>query len=425
MYKTRFLARAAVGWALAIALLYQPLAAAPAESAGASPALRAFIDQAVAQHPRMQAAAAELDRARADLDAADQPLYNPELELDYEKTGIKTQELGLKQAIDWSDKREARTRAASARLAAASARYDAIRQAFVARLMTALVDYQIAAEQLDLAQRRHTLMSRFAEIASQRRQAGDLSQVDFDLAQLAKSEAAMQRARARSELAAKEQALNALAMSNATAWPALPQTLPAIGEQTDIDALVTELPVVIAARAGAAASASVTELRRRESSPDPTFGIRGGKEGEENLVGLTFSIPLFVRNSFDAEVAAARADERAAYRDAAAVERDARARLLATGRRYQAVREAWQEWQQAGASSLARQIEVLERLWQAGELSATDYLVQLKQALDTRSGALDLENESWRAWFDWLEHSGRATHWAGLPDSNEFKRNMK
>lgn len=413
---------------LLVALVIAPgfsLAATGFFPSAGNPSLRAFVEKAIDEHPRMQAAAAELERARAELAAADQPLYNPKLELGYEESDARTRELGLKQTIDWSDKRGARTDAASARLVAAEARYEAIRQAFVTRLLTSVADYRIAERQLQLAERRLALMTRFAEIAAQRREVGDLPRVDFDLAQLAQSESAMQRAKARSQLAEAEQQLHALAMNTTAAWPELPSELPVLDPVQPIDQLVTTLPVVVAARANAKALAYTTELRERQSSPDPTIGIRGGKEGEETLVGLTFSIPLFVRNSYDAEVAAALAGERAAYRNAASVERNARARLLSAGRRYKAVREAWQDWQQQGEVSLSRQIEVLERLWQVGELSATDYLVQLKQAMDTREGALDMENESWRAWFAWLEHSGRATQWVGLSEKDEFKRSMK
>lgn len=57
---------------------------------------------------------------------------------------------------------------------------------------------------------------------------------------------------------------------------------------------------------------------------------------------------------------------------------------------------------------------MLRRLWEAGEISTTDFLVQLRQTLDTRENALDLELAMWRAWFEWLAASGQVEAWLGL-----------
>ncbi len=55
-----------------------------------------------------------------------------------------------------------------------------------------------------------------------------------------------------------------------------------------------------------------------------------------------------------------------------------------------------------------------DRLWQAGELNTTDYLVQLKQALDTEVSATEQRGRMWRAWADWLAASGQADQWLNL-----------
>ena len=59
----------------------------------------------------------------------------------------------------------------------------------------------------------------------------------------------------------------------------------------------------------------------------------------------------------------------------------------------------------------------MQRLWESGELSTTDYLVQLQQTLDTRWNALDLELTMWDAWFEWLAATGLADNWLGLEKS--------
>ena len=404
---------------LAIVAMASPVCAwaVDASAPQATPALQAFVSEALRTHPAMQAARAELDRFRAEADAAGQPLYNPEIGLEYQETDVAERTVGIQQTFDWTDKREARSSAAESAFVAAQSRYAAVREAFIAGLMIALAENEIAAEQATLAERSVDLMRRFARLGEQRQKAGDLSQVDYNLTVLARTEAEMQLARARSRAAGAEQQVRALTIGMSNAWPALPQQSPDLRFNANFDELLASSPVIVAARLDAQAAAAVVSLRQRQRKPDPTFGLRAGKEGEEDLIALSFSIPLFVRNSYNAEVAAAVADERAASLDAKVIERDVRARLITAGRRYQNVRSAWQSWESVGAASLDRQIDVLERLWQAGELGTTDYLVQLRQALDTNTSALDLKLELWVAWFDWLEASARASDWAGLPTS--------
>lgn len=421
--------RARVRAFLAILVMASPAAAHAADLShpAVSPALQAFVAEALREHPDMRAAHAELDRFRAEAEAADQPLYNPEVGIEYEETDIKERTLGLQQTFDWSDKQEARASAAASALVAAKARFAAVREAFVAELLTTLADYDVAVEQAMLAEHRAELMRRFADLAEQRQQAGDLPQVDFNLALLARTDAQMELARARSQQAGAEQQLRALTLGMTNTWPVLPRQSPELRFEADLDQLLATSPAMVAAHADVQSAAAIVSLRRRERKPDPTFGLHAGKEGEEDVIGFSVSIPLFVRNSYGAELAAARAEERAAALNAAAIERDLRARLITAGRRYQNIREAWQGWEALGATSLDQQIDVLERLWRAGELGTTDYLVQLTQALDTRTGALDLKNELWSAWFDWLEASARATDWVGLaatapaPDNNALR----
>jgi cobalt-zinc-cadmium efflux system outer membrane protein len=57
---------------------------------------------------------------------------------------------------------------------------------------------------------------------------------------------------------------------------------------------------------------------------------------------------------------------------------------------------------------------LLERLWREGELSTADYLLQLKQTLDTQLAGADLEARLWRTYADYLAATDRLDDWAGL-----------
>jgi len=112
------------------------------------------------------------------------------------------------------------------------------------------------------------------------------------------------------------------------------------------------------------------------------------------------------------EVASAEAQrDEQAYRD---VYRRTRSDLEAASARYRLTRAALSDWQQGGQASLRDRVELLKQLWEAGEISTTDYLVQLQQTLDTRSSAVELNGATKDAWVDWLDASGLAAAWLGL-----------
>ena len=390
----------------------------------ATPALRQLLGETLENNPGVQATRSAVEAAEARMRGADQPLYNPELELDAEQAETRAATLGLSQAIDWADKRGARTSVAGAELDRARAEYVTARQQLAGELFTALGRYHTAADLQRLAQQRLELMQRFLDLAQRRREAGDINQVELDLARLAHTQATLQLSRTAVELAEAEQALAAVTGEPRAEWPTLPGELPAL-QAIDADTLLTNLPALRAQQARVATERATVTLRGRERRPDPTVGIRAGQErgfrnGNDDsydIVGLTLSIPLYVRNDFRAEVDAANADLIQAEQTLHNDYRRARAGLQSAAARYRLSHGAWQTWLASGQASLGSQVELLERLWQAGEMSTADYLVQLNQTLDTRSDALEVQGRLWTAWADWLVASGQADAWLGAPDA--------
>jgi cobalt-zinc-cadmium efflux system outer membrane protein len=412
---------------LLLFLLVNPGVAGAAELAAAASTPRSqqtallpeLVAEALAANPGVLAAAAALDAARARERAADKPLYNPELEVDGEDAETRTAFLGVRQTFDWADKQGARTRVAAYQRSAAEADLAQSRQSLAVELLAAVGGVRTAHDLLRLAEERSRLMQRFADLAERRREAGDLGRVDLDLARLAASQADLERALSTAEFADSRRALAAILGEPLRLMPDMPTELPDIEfDGLNVEALIAALPSVRARRARVEAARSLVNLRARERQADPTIMLRGGAEDSsettDSLIGITLSIPLFVRNPFRAEVEAAGADLSAAEKDAENARRRARAQLLASAERYRSTHRAWRDWQHTGRPSLASQVDLLQRIWQAGEMSTTDYLVQLRQTLDTEAGALELRGRFWRAWFDWLGASGQVGAWLGL-----------
>jgi cobalt-zinc-cadmium efflux system outer membrane protein len=373
--------------------------------------LRQQLEDVVQQHPRLLAARARLEAARARLRAADQALYNPELELDTEDTDIRATTVQISQTLDMGDQRGARTNAADAELRQAEAGFELDRLALYRDLLQALARDHTRQELARLAEHKLRLMRDFDRIAQRRRQAGDLSQVERDLAQLAWLEAQLQDAEARAEAAAAREQLRALFVRLPANLPSLPEDLPVAALPADREAFFRQLPVMRMKTAEVEAARHRVALRRSERSWDPTIALRGGKEDTQSLVGATLTVPLNIRNTYRAEVDTAQQELISVQQEAQQAWRDQQARLNASTERFRLLQQAWHNWQGSGRRNIQRQLRVLERLWRSGDMSTADYLVQLKQTLDTQAAGLELRGKLWQSGFDWLYDTASLKDW--------------
>jgi len=381
----------------------------------AEPSLLRWIGVCLSANPEIQAADAALAAARGRSLAAGRPLYNPELELEYEDSDTATTSGGLSQTIDWSDKRGAHAELSGFELQQAAAELRARRQDLAVRLLQALAQWHTAAAVAGVSRTQTGLMARFVELAERRRLAGDLGQIELDLAHLAAAEAGFARSAAEEARILAGRDLAELAGAGTAPLPDFPGRLPDLDPgQPVVAELLQDLPSLQAASARIGAARAGLQLRIRERQPDPTLGVRVGKEDSADLAGIRFSVPLHVRNTRSAEVTVARAELLQAEHEAANLRRQVLAQLEAAEQLYRNTRDAWSGWETAGALRLDQRTGLLERLWQAGELDTTDYLVQLKQTLDTAVSAIELRGRMWRAWADWLAASGQAEQWLDL-----------
>jgi cobalt-zinc-cadmium efflux system outer membrane protein len=272
----------------------------------------------------------------------------------------------------------------------------------------------LAARQRELGQRRLALMQRFDDLAAQRLKVGDISRPERDLAGLALGEAQVQQATLASQEAAARAMLLAIGGDQAATLPPLPRELsPAAGTVTPRP--VDERPELRQARAEQASAEAGVQITRRARIPDPVLSLTGGQVRSgprtDRVVGVNVSIPLPVLNTGRADVEAARAQADAAAAGVRSRQFALRAELQEARARYATLRGAAEALRGNRATALADRMGLLEKLWRAGETSTSDYLVQLKQGLDTALSGQELENRTWQAWFDYLTAAGRLTDW--------------
>jgi len=269
--------------------------------------LAGFVNNILLEHPKLRAAEASRDEAVAKARQAGRPIYNPELEADYEDAVDDTYEIGLSQTIDWAGKRDAAFAVLSAQEAAESANYEQARNDIAASILQNLSDYWAAQAIVELRATNKSLMHDFSKQAAMRYQAGDIMRVEYETAQLAYAESRMRLAEAEALTITLANQLMAFgAPVDPIGWPSMPSSLPAQEVGADeINAIVDVLPAVRSAKAEAQAAKSAVDQAEANKRPDPTIGIRAGEEGDDSLIGASFSIPLFVRNNFDDDVMAA------------------------------------------------------------------------------------------------------------------------
>ncbi|EGV50982.1 TolC family protein [Candidatus Endoriftia persephone] len=374
--------------------------------------LAAIINRALESNPEIEAAQAAVDAAQARLVGAGLPLNNPELELEAERTDISTYTLGISQTIDWYDKQDALKQAMQAELNAARARVAALRLTKSAELLNALGRISTHHEITTLSKRRTGILERFARLAEQRHASGDIPQAEMELARLSLAEAVMQHAGNGAELIQARSDFFSLSGQIPGSGVKFPDRLPAaLPHTSDDEALARNHPQVQAAQQMAGAARQQIHAADQARKADPTFGLRAGREASENLVALTFSIPLQIRNDFRSTVDAAQAEALQAEQEAHQAYRNLLARLMSARKRYKLVADAWSLWVSLGQTSLQQRIDLLETQWQAGEMSTTDYLLQVQQTLDTQIAGVRLHGDLWDAWVEWLNASGTLSPW--------------
>ena len=377
-------------------------------------ALTSTIREALNNHPRLMAARAQLDAAKKQLTASSQALYNPELELDTERTAANTSTLQISQTIDMGDQRGALTRIGQAELEKARAEYRLAGLELQHDLLSVLIEAHTRKELLQLSSQTLALMKEFVRISELRYKAGDLNRSELNLARLAYTAAVLEYARARASASAAAEKYRALFQRTPAVLAALPEKLPQVYQPQNLDNFLLTLPSVRIQKANIAIARSRVLLRKSEKTVNPTIALRGGKDGSDSLVGLTLSVPLNVRNTYRAEVEVAKKNKYAAEQAAQQAFRDYRARVIASTQQFSYLSEAWKNWRNTGQVSIKGQLDAIKRLWRAGDMSTAEYLVQLKQTMETQASGLELRSELWQSALEWLLVTSNLDKWLNI-----------
>ncbi len=272
--------------------------------------------------------------------------------------------------------------------------------------MFALVEWRATTLFEEIAESQQQRLDALLDQVEQRQQAGDLGRADAELlflnlsrqlSEVAQAKAAVDRA----ETQVQERLPDWRPQDGGIPeyiWPALESQ---IGE-----ADLLSHPSIAVARAEWQVLKSEAEVARRKATASPTVGLSGGRDGGENLVGLTFSIPLNVRNNYSAEIQAA---------NRRALEAEARFQALYRKQQYglAGARAAWKQydtqlsrWTELSQGRVQRSADLLEKQWQVGDLSTSEYLQALGQRAESLKTGIELEKQAQLGLIELLSQSG-------------------
>ncbi len=378
-----------------------------------------FINQVLENNPAIHAAKSNVQAARAREHALGLPLYNPDISVQKQNAIENTELIEVSQTFDWANKRGARRTVGTANALVAQAELDNLRQQLGATILGALAKYQAEQKAVALAKERTSLFRQFVSISTKRHANGDIARVDLDLAQLALSEALAQQADTEVNLNQALQSIRAITGFSHINSPGLPNSLSSLEvNNIDDEKLINHLPAFIMWNRKYQSAIARIKVAERDRYPDPTIAIQGGRQYEaqdkRGLIGVTIGMPLYVRNPYRAEVDAANYDAIEAQSKREDVIRQVRAEIRSSAERYQILFRAVQQWQQISGKPLDNGMVLTERLWQAGEITTTDYVVQLKQRIDSQIAGVELKGRAWEAWAQWLKASGQIDSWLDL-----------
>jgi len=378
------------------------------QRANAQPTSTSWLSMQINKHPDIIAAKEEMNAFFSNAEGNKQPLYNPELETGYEREGDDNNySIGVNQTIDWWDKRETKEQQANFSLTQASKYFDFVVQEKTAQALQALVTWQAAKKQAVIAQEQEKQLETLLDLVKDRQKAGDLGQVDAELTFLSLSQMLNVTAKAQVQLKQAEAQTKELLRD----WTPNKEVLPAQGltitnYQTSPQWL-EQHPLVLVAKAQWQITRSNAQLALLETKADPTFGVNAGRTVREKVLGVTFSMPLNIRNNFSAQAQAANQQAIAAEANFRSVMRKQRFAIQSSTDTLITYQKNYQRWQQLMDGRGKRSGDLLQKQWQSGDVSTTEYLLALQQRAEGLNAGIELQSQFQLSQIDWLLQVGQ------------------
>lgn len=368
----------------------------------------AWLAQQVNKHPDIVSARETMKAIFSMAQGNKQPLYNPELQTGYEREGDANNfTIGINQKIDWWDKRETKAQVADLSLTQASKHFNYLMQEKTAQALQALVTWQATKKLSVIALQQEKQLGTMLDLVTKRQKSGDLGQIDAELTFLSLTQMLNVTAKTQVRLKQAQAQVKELLQD----WTPDKTVLPAQGLTFSNYELspqwLEQHPLVVEAKVQWQISKGAAQLAILDTKAEPTIGLNAGKTDRENTLGVTFSMPLNIRNDFSAQARAASQQSIAAEANFRSVYRKQKYAIQAATDTLMAYQQNYQRWQKLMDGRGKRSGDLLHKQWQSGDLSTTEYLLALQQRATGLNAGIELQSQYQLSQIDWLLQVGQ------------------
>ena len=364
------------------------------------------------QHPNLQADFQQLQSATASVRAAGQSLYNPNLESSIEKEGDANNfSIGLSQTFDINDQQQAQHSAALLTLVAQQQRLQLTYLQLVEQTLIALINWRSSKAAFQLAQQQEQQLERLVTVVKRRRAAGEVGLLDEQLALYSLSELLNQTAQQASAYADAKLAVQALLPTWHEDGQLTPeQLLSGIKLTTDTENVVQH-PQLLLVKSQWQQQRQQVKVIKAERAVKPTIGLVAGKNGDDNLVSVSFSMPLNIVNNFSDEYQAAEFTVMSKEAEYQALKRTMTFQAQASKEVMQAYAQRVKRWQSINQANADSSLALIEQQWQSGDISTAEYLTMRQQRISGLLAGIEIVQQSQLASVNWLTQSGQLSHY--------------
>ncbi|MCF6319912.1 MAG: TolC family protein [Proteobacteria bacterium] len=346
----------------------------------------------IKKHPQVVAAKEAMNAQLFEAENLTKAIYNPEISGDFGNEGSnRTYTLGINQTIDRTNKRGSRKQQAVFSRLIAKKNYDSLLQNKLAEALNALNDWESIKSQSKLIAQQEVQLENLLEIVEKRTISGDLGQLDAELAYLSLSQQFGQSARVQAQLRRVETQIRELLPD----WNNNNITLAEWNQVIDksTDEWIATHPLVEAAKAQWQTALIAAEIANKNKKADPTVGLEAGKLGSDDVLSLSFSMPLYVRNNFSLLYKAANQQAMASEASYHAVRRKQLYAIKASQSALKEYSKRFQKWQTLMQGRDKNSENLLQKQWNIGDISTTEYLLTLQQRTAGLIAGIELEQE--------------------------------
>jgi len=376
----------------------------------ASPLWQQDFLSAIKAHPAAASAEASLQAQAFQTDAAGKPLYNPEIDGEIERLtrsdATTDFQFGVSQTIDWWDKGKARLSQAKADYAAQRYAYQTVLASLSADALSALLELNISSDLHLLALEQEQRLQALLALVEKRHAAGDVGELDVELTFLSLTQRLNETAAIEARMKRAEHAVKAYLPADVISQSISTSFWQKLGED-NIDRLIPQHPKVQQAYFTWQARRTGIKVAETATKADPTFGLYAGAEAREALIGVQFSVPLFVRNDFKAQVSRVSQQALAAESTYQSIKQQQQAAAMAAHSALRQFQQHLDRWVNGGQARVMRSDTLLQRQWELGDISTSDYLRALQQRTATLESGLTLKGQQQQSVIQWLQASGQ------------------